>query len=48
MTQEPRQRPPGTEAAMAREPDRGEDSYLRRGQLHLGARIEVARGKPVL
>jgi NAD(P)-dependent dehydrogenase (short-subunit alcohol dehydrogenase family) len=33
MTQEPAQRPPGAEAAMARKPDHGEESYRGHGRL---------------
>ncbi len=42
MTQEPRQRPPGTEAEMARKPDHGEDSY--RGHGRLAGKATVVTG----
>ena len=42
MAQEPQQRPPGTEAAMARKPDHGEESY--RGHGRLAGKATVVTG----
>jgi hypothetical protein len=42
VTQEPQQRPPGTEAAMDRRPDHGEQSY--RGHGRLAGKATVVTG----
>ena len=42
MAQEPEQRPPGTESAMSRKPDHGEQSY--RGHDRLAGKATVITG----